>query len=136
MNFFSCYQKYSKILKLNLKLIKFKKQDELKGNLILQYNKQKVIFQTKKIKNIFEMIFNIENQKNSLRIILKRNLNLFFYKNSKLLKIIRFPLASFFSYKIFKKNSLVPSFNEILDDNLKIINLLKILSKKRKIMIR
>lgn len=135
MNFFSYYQKYLKIFNSNLKLIKFKKQDELKGNLILQYSKQKVIYQTKKINNIFEMHFNTNNQKKSLKIILKKNLNLFFYENSKLLKIAKFPLASFFSYKIFKKNSLVPSFNEILDDNLNIIDLIKTLSKK-KIIIR
>lgn len=32
MNFFSCYQKYSSILKSDLKLIKYKNQDELEGN--------------------------------------------------------------------------------------------------------
>jgi hypothetical protein len=136
MNFFSYYQKYSKILELNLKLFKFKKQDELKGNLILQYSKQNVIYQTKKINNIFEMYFKTNNHKKSLKIILKKNLNLFFYQNSKLLKITKFPLASFFSYKIFKKNSLAPSFNEILDDNLNILDFVKTLSKKKKIIIR
>ena len=136
INFFSYYQKYIKVNKFNLNPTKFKKVDEFYGNLNIQYDKQKIIFETRNIKNLFEMYFNKTNKKGVFRIILKKDYKLCFYLNLKLVKVIKFPLASSFSYKIFKRNSHVPNFSEILDDNLNILNMAKIFSKKKTIKIR
>lgn len=137
MNFFSCYQKFIDVTKFNLKPILYNKHHEFIGSALFEYSKQFITFETKKIPNNFEILFYNDNKKKNFRIIVKNDLRFYFYRNSKLLRTLKFPLASFFSYKIFKKNSLVPSFGEILDDNLRIINIFeKCNSKKKLILIR
>lgn len=137
MNFFSYYQRFKKVSKFQLKPIKNHNHDEFKGNIVLDYTNQRVLIRTKKITNNFEILFYSKDKKKVFKIILKNNLKLYFYLNHKLLKVTKFPLASFFSYKIFKKNSLVPNFNEILDDNLNVIEIFnKFISKKKLILIR
>lgn len=133
MNFFSCYQKFNKVSKFNLKPFKNNYYDEFKGNITLDYTNQKVNIKTKKISNIFEILFYSKDKKKVFKIIVKNDLKFYFYLNSKLLKITKFPLASFFSYKIFKKNSLVPNFREILDDNLKVIEIFNKFTPKKKL---
>ena len=119
------------------KPIKNNNYDEFKGNIVLDYTNQKVAIRTKKIINNFEILFYSQDKKKVFKIIVKNDLKFYFYLNYKLLKVIKFPLASFFSYKIFKKNSLVPNFNEILDDNLKVIEIFnKFIPKKKLILIR
>ena len=137
MNFFSCYQRFKKVSKFDLKPIKNNNYDEFKGNIVLDYTNQKVAIRTKKIINNFEILFYSQDKKKVFKIIVKNDLKFYFYLNYKLLKVTKFPLASFFSYKIFKKNSLVPNFNEILDDNLNVIEIFnKFISKKKLILIR
>jgi hypothetical protein len=133
MNFFSCYQKYLKIIKYNLKLLKFKSYHEYIGNFVMLFTKQKIIMETKNISDDFEM--NFIKKKKIFKIILKKDSKIYLYLNSKLLKIIKFPLASFFSYKIFKCNTLVPNFTEILDDNLNVLKMVEIFSLKKKLVV-
>ena len=52
INFFSYYQKYIKVNKFNLNPTRFKKVDEFYGNLNIQYDKQKIIFETRNIKKL------------------------------------------------------------------------------------
>jgi hypothetical protein len=133
MNFFSCYQKYLKVIKYNLKLLKFKSYHEYIGNFVMLFTKQKIIMETKNINDDFEM--NFIKKKKIFKIILKKDSKIYLYLNSKLLKIIKFPLASFFSYKILKCNTLVPNFTEILDDNLNVLKMVEIFSLKKKLVV-
>jgi hypothetical protein len=89
--------------------------------------------ETKNISDDFEM--NFIKKKKIFKIILKKDSKIYLYLNSKLLKIIKFPLASFFSYKIFKCNTLVPNFTEILDDNLNVLKMVEIFSLKKKLVV-
>ena len=132
---FSHYQKFEQVNKFKLKLISHKGYDEYIGKLLLKYSKQNISFETKKIKNNFEMLFHNNRENDKFRIIVKNDFNFYFYYNSNLITVTKFPLASFFSHKIYKRNSLVPSFSEILKDNLNLINIFEKFTKK-KILIR
>ena len=135
MNFFSCYQNFIKVVNYNLYPIKIKSHDEFKGNLMIQFTRQSVFFCTKKIKNNFEILFYNKDNKNNFKIVVKNDLIFYFYINSRLVHTVKFPLASFFSYKIFQKNLLVPNFIEILDDNLNILKIFKQSNINKKLLL-
>ena len=60
----------------------------------------------------------IKNRKDTYKILINKNKSIFYFKNSKLIKKIKFPFAYLFTYKIFenymiknKKNSIIKNFN-------------------------
>lgn len=134
MNFFSYYQKFIKLNKFELQPFNKAQYDEYSGKIYLEYSLQKVKIQTSKIKNIFEISFSKSRNKKKFKIILKKNLKLYFFLNNNVSNVLEFPLASFFSYKFFIKNNLVPNFREILNDNLNVISITKGFNNKKKII--
>lgn len=134
MNFFSYYQKFIKLNKFELQPFNKAQYDEYSGKIYLEYSLQKVKIQTSKIKNIFEISFSKSRNKKKFKIILKKNLKLYFFLNKNVSNVLEFPLASFFSYKFFIKNNLVPNFREILNDNLNVISITKGFNNKKKII--
>ena len=67
VNFFSYYQKFIKISKFNLKPIKSMGHDELDGNIVFNYTKQKINIVTKKIRNNFEILFYNHKKKKKIQ---------------------------------------------------------------------
>lgn len=123
INFLSYFSNFKFLKSNNLKLIKSnsKGYDEILGEIQSSYKNNKLSIKTNRQKNIFSININdIRNQKN-LKIILDKKLNILFFYNKKIFSKIRFPLASKYTYQIFKNNNLVPTYNEVSRDSLKIL---------------
>jgi hypothetical protein len=132
LDFLNYFTKFTNLSNKNLKIINSnsKGYKELEGTLYSVYGKNKLTIKTKNLINFFEIDIFEPNKKISIKIVLDEKLDLnFFYNN--IFKFKKpFPLASFYSYKIFKNPDLVSKYEKLEQISINIIKFLKKSFKK------